>query len=468
MNVICNPGRSYVFGLSYVLLMIFSACEYGIPQRPSHVVISDSPVFKSQSPDDVKNAEQGIRVIISIARESSILPVITPVHLYLYKNKASMAFYGYGWNTLPIDIHGVAFAQGASIHINSEMMPQSGFGIVKILAHEYAHLVENQINGNNRVTRYWFNEGFAEWVTAKLLEILNWQASNITEEKTREELFAIQNEVPRFDSPQLDEFWRSTLSKPKGSVKTYGTAFIAVSALLKTHGFEAAVKYIRTGDFTNSFGLDEDVFATHIDATIRTSQHQRIGKERISLAKPTWRTGDKWTYIEKRPGGETATRVRQITKESSLNGVPTFIVETSNGEIIYSKDTFGAVGAMKSGKLILTSDKPDQTMLWPLEVGMSWQNEFSLRNMLLNSTTRVTRHMSVVSEDVITVPAGSFNALKINSFDPKSGELIAEYWYSPAIKWFVKSRYYSVDAGMSEEELIRFTDGNTRGAGVTH
>ena len=39
-----------------------------------------------------------------------------------------------------------------------------------------------------------------------------------------------------------------------------------------------------------------------------------------------------------------------------------------------------------------------------------------------NSTTTIKRFMSVVSEDVITVPAGSFNVLKIESFDPESGE----------------------------------------------
>ena len=84
----------------------------------------------------------------------------------------------------------------------------------------------------------------------------------------------------------------------------------------------------------------------------------------------------------------------------------------------------GTVGAMKSGRLIFASDKADQKMLWPLEVGKSWQNVFSLRNVLQNSTTTMTikRFMSVVSEDVITVPAGSFNVLKIESFDPESGE----------------------------------------------
>ena len=370
-----------------------------------------------------------------------------------------MAFYGKGWNTLPIDIESVAFARGSEIHVNSESLPQSGFGITNTLAHEYGHVVANQISTNKRFVPKWFKEGFAEWAGAKILELLNWQDLDILERKIQAELFVNQNEIPRFDSSTAEHFWRYNLSKPKGAIGTYGVAFVAVSKLLKTHGIDVAVRYMRTGEFTNSFGFSEKVFASQVDGSIRSSSHQQSHKKNYLIPKPTWRVGDQWTYIAKRSGQPKTTIVRQITKESWLNGVPTFVVEFLNAEIHYSKETLGAVGAMKNGKLIFAYDKPDQQMLWPLEVGKSWQNVYSVRNVIQNSSATIKRFMSVVGEDVITVPAGTFDVLKVESFNSDSGRLIAEYWYSPAIKWFAKTQTYTMEDGINDEELVRFASG---------
>ena len=118
-----------------------------------------------------------------------------------------MAFYGKGWNTLPIDIESVAFARGSEVHVNSESLPQSGFGITNTLAHEYGHVVANQISTNKRfVPQNGSRKGFAEWAGAKILELLNWQDLDILERKIQAELFVNQNEIPRFDSSTARTF----------------------------------------------------------------------------------------------------------------------------------------------------------------------------------------------------------------------------------------------------------------------
>ena len=57
----------------------------------------------------------------------------------------------------------------------------------------------------------------------------------------------------------------------------------------------------------------------------------------------------------------------------------------------------------------------------------------------------------------VTVPAGTFQAAKIEAYDNKSGRLDAEYWYSPIAKWFVRSINYGVEDGFArEQELVSF------------
>jgi hypothetical protein len=54
----------------------------------------------------------------------------------------------------------------------------------------------------------------------------------------------------------------------------------------------------------------------------------------------------------------------------------------------------------------------------------------------------------------VRVTAGVFGAVKIESYARSTGRLLAEYWYAPKVKWFVKTRLYG-DMGVEEEELLK-------------
>ena len=57
--------------------------------------------------------------------------------------------------------------------------------------------------------------------------------------------------------------------------------------------------------------------------------------------------------------------------------------------------------------------------------------------------------------ETLQVPAGTYEAFKIEVHSSHSGNLLNEYWYSPQVKWFVKTRTYQQD-GVREEELLSF------------
>jgi len=56
----------------------------------------------------------------------------------------------------------------------------------------------------------------------------------------------------------------------------------------------------------------------------------------------------------------------------------------------------------------------------------------------------------------VTSPAGTFGGFKIESYNQSNGRLLAEYWYSPTVKWLVKIKETLRD-GVREEELVSFT-----------
>ena len=76
-----------------------------------------------------------------------------------------------------------------------------------------------------------------------------------------------------------------------------------------------------------------------------------------------------------------------------------------------------------------------------------------------NRETRATRETSwvweVTAEETITVPAGTFQTLRIVAHNKRTGALIYEMWYSPSVKWWVRLRF-SPRTGVQERELIGF------------
>ena len=77
--------------------------------------------------------------------------------------------------------------------------------------------------------------------------------------------------------------------------------------------------------------------------------------------------------------------------------------------------------------------------------------------MELKQTGTVDRVMTVSGIEDVKVPAGTFKAIKIEAYDYKSGRLVFEYWFSPEVKWYVKTvSYEGRDTYFREQQLTAF------------
>jgi hypothetical protein len=134
-----------------------------------------------------------------------------------------------------------------------------------LLAHELAHSLQYELGGGQRGTSdQWLREGFAEWVSVRVLQRL--EAASLDQSRHRA-LRALRGRR-RVGLPALEQMltfpqWVALGQGPHAGV-VYDFAFAAVDFLIRRHGFTRAVRYFelfagspdRAANFRAAFGED--------------------------------------------------------------------------------------------------------------------------------------------------------------------------------------------------------------------
>jgi len=391
--------------------------------------------------------------IITVCRDELSLPVVDPVEVRLYKNTASFASYG---NSRWIFRSDVAHLSGTAaenkMHINlakTQHLPWAR--AIWVLAHEYGHTLEYDLK-RTRLEPQWFTEGFAEWVAARVVDALGWQSYDLTLRRIRLELARYHESIPALSNLSDGGDWNSFIRKPKGGVRAYNLAAVAVSRLIDKRGIAGAIEYIRSGDFESAFGESRADFQSDVEKF--RPEFERRQQRKFSMRKPDWKIGYRWIYEETVPGRKIVL-LAQIDKEDSVRGRLVFLVKFGDREELYDKHTLGFVATMKNGKLTTYRDGPSRMFNWPLQEAKEWTNTYRRRDFESKKTDVIDRTMVVASLEEITVPAGRFLSAKIEEYNSQTGRLMAEHWYAPAAKWFVKTIEYGIENGFAREQELR-------------
>jgi hypothetical protein len=170
--------------------------------------------------------------------------------------------------------------------------------------------------------------------------------------------------------------------------------------------------------------------------------------------RPEWRVGYEWRYSWSDPSGK-GTIVKEIIREESFEGVPAFVVKRGASEDFYTKDVLGLLGTMSGGRVTVKRSAPFQALAWPMEVGKEWTNTYVVQRADEKASESQENRVVVSKLERVTVAAGSYDAFKTEIYNARTGTLLNEYWYAPAVKWFVKSRVYNRE-GVREEQLSSF------------
>ena len=112
LRTIRTRARVFIFAI----LLIFG-CD--VPELPKIITISNTPVFRPSSPQEIDSLEQAMATIITVSRDNLDLPTVDPITIHLYKNTKSFGIL-FGRNNW-MDVEGIgATAKGRDIHIDLE------------------------------------------------------------------------------------------------------------------------------------------------------------------------------------------------------------------------------------------------------------------------------------------------------------------------------------------------------------
>ena len=135
---------------------------------------------------------------------------------------------------------------------------------MKVLAHELAHTVEFAlVEGRPALWDRWLTEGFAEWVSYKVLDLIGIESFA----KSQEQRLGLMRTAKSFQAfPSLRQLSGDTdfnsWARALGLEATYGQALIAVDYLIEQKGLAAVLEYFRLfrksnnreQNFTTAFG----------------------------------------------------------------------------------------------------------------------------------------------------------------------------------------------------------------------
>jgi hypothetical protein len=137
-----------------------------------------------------------------------------------------------------------------------------------LLAHELTHSLQYELGGGRRGTSdQWLREGFAEWVSIRVLDRLDAISLPAFRRQRQQELRrAGRIELPSINAMVTFRQWVE-IGTERGPA-AYALAFLAVELLIEQHGVESIADYFsrfassqdRLENFRAAFGQDLDTF----------------------------------------------------------------------------------------------------------------------------------------------------------------------------------------------------------------
>ncbi len=456
-----RPSQSRLCALAFFLALAAAGCSTAEPPRV--VPITDPPAFRPRGPLQVKTLPEALAAIVTVCTTDLELPPVQPLYAQLYKDADSYAYYtsrlGGERERIPGQKQELSLAlpHENRLHINmAGARGQSWGALLRLLAHEYGHNIEFVVAASRSAPR-WVSEGFAEWVAAKVMDGLGWESYSSSLGRAERELLRYEFVPP--DPSQLETIagWTKASQQPKGRVATYDLAFFAVDKLIEKKGVSAILDFFAFKDFKEAFGVAPEVFQRSIATQLETAYNATAASgKRFQAQLPEWKVGYQWRYALQAPGLRGVALVpNEVVREEVFEGRPVYILAAGNNEYPHEKDTLAVLATLTGGKVAMKNDPPSLTLDWPLEVGKHWENHYVIQDVEQKHSEKIDTEVVVGDFEVVRVPAGSFPAYRIETYASSGGELLSDQWYAPAVKWFVKSRFYRED-GVVEQSLAAF------------
>jgi hypothetical protein len=168
---------------------------------------------------------------------------------------------------------------------------------------------------------------------------------------------------------------------------------------------------------------------------------------------PTWKPGDEWSYRWESPRGK-GTFVWAVDREEVLDGTTFYVVKSgTTREIYYRKSDFAYYMDKVDGKVETRHTPPTAYGPWPPVGGAKVELSYTRERPLERQNEEVVLTCESSASESVTVPAGTFDAVKVTCRNSRTNAVTLERWLCPAVKQMVRERTY-FSYGARERELI--------------
>jgi hypothetical protein len=180
------------------------------------------------------------------------------------------------------------------------------------------------------------------------------------------------------------------------------------------------------------------------------------------------RVGDRWVYEtrDEMTGFPKETYTEIVTEVSPENAIVNLTFSGSDVSVFVTYDR-----EWNCIDNLIWRYKPGngQGMKLPLAVGKTWETSFEASNTQTGTNFKGSSSSTVVAQEKITTPAGTFDTFKIEQqvreIDAANPSKLTEsqiaVWYAPQINHFVRRtilvKFAERTRGMWSEELAEFT-----------
>lgn len=164
---------------------------------------------------------------------------------------------------------------------------------------------------------------------------------------------------------------------------------------------------------------------------------------------PVWRPGDRWLYGVL-IGTEQGVKIVEVVEVRDINNAPYYVLRVGELEHFYTTQLQWA-GHARDRKIESRISPPLPWFSWPLEPGRRWV----YRGTLQDSSGSFQRDDTfiVLGSEVIEVPAGRFNTIKVLHEGDRGDR--NEYWYAPDARSYIKW-VWQRGASRTEEHLREY------------
>jgi hypothetical protein len=230
----------------------------------------------------------------------------------------------------------------------------------------------------------------------------------------------------------------------------------------QAEGPSAKLERVRPDGSWHVEGVEGEAFRVH--RCMQTYWEQAARDNRVPTAAattpgarvlaPTWSRGDEWSFASEGPSG-TSRSVWTVDREELVDGVAHYVVRTGSRQVFYRKSDLAASHETLDGAVVVRHRPHRVRYLWPLTVGATWEQSYRREQPLDRRSVALTELATVDREEMVTVPAGTFRALRIVYRRKAGGAVTSEEWYAPEVGMTVRV-HERLETGSRVRELTAY------------